>query len=337
MKEPERILLEHGGGGLLSHKLVTECFLPLLRNPLLERLDDGAVFPLGTQKICFSTDSYVVDPIFFPGGDIGSLAVHGTINDISVCGGHPMAMSVAFIIEEGFLLSDLKNISRSLAGAASTAGVPIVTGDTKVVAKGNADGIFITTSGIGTIDYPQELSIEQIRKDDAVIVSGPIGDHGAAILSVRRELGITSPIVSDSAPLNGLIGDILTASPHVHFMRDPTRGGLGTILAEIALQSHHVIEIAEKNVPVRPEVLGLCEMLGLDPLFLACEGRVVLFCPPAEVENILQVMRRHALGHNAAVIGTVTGKGQGRLIQHSSFGGAREIDLPIGELVPRIC
>jgi hydrogenase expression/formation protein HypE len=333
----DRILLEHGGGGLLSHELITEVFLPLLKNPCLERLEDSAVLQVGNQLLCFTTDSYVIDPIFFPGGDIGSLAVHGTVNDLSVCGGKPLAMSAGFILEEGFPLEDLRRITRSMAEAAKKAGVPIVTGDTKVVARGAADGLFINTSGIGLIEYPTPLSVKSIEPGDAVIVSGTIGDHGAAVLSKRKELGVTSEIRSDSAPLNGLIGAILEASPNIHCMRDPTRGGLGAILAEIAGQSGCLIELREKDVPVREEVRGICEILGFDPLFLANEGKVVLFCAPEDAGRVLAVVKAHEYGREAAVIGAVGDRGRGRLILRTAIGGSREVDLPVGELVPRIC
>ena len=333
----DRILLEHGGGGLLSHELVTEVFLPLLKNPCLERLEDSAVLHVGDQLLCFTTDSYVIDPIFFPGGDIGSLAVHGTVNDLSVCGGKPLVMSAGFILEEGFSMEDLRRITRSMADAAKKAGVPIVTGDTKVVARGAADGLFINTSGIGLIEYPMPLSVKSIKPGDAVIVSGSIGDHGAAVLSKRKELGVTSEIRSDSAPLNGLIGAILEASPNVHCMRDPTRGGLGAILAEIAGQSGCLIELHEMDVPVREEVRGICEILGFDPLFLANEGKVAVFCAAADAGHVLDVMKAHEYGRNAAVIGVVGERGRGRLIIRTSIGGSREVDLPVGELVPRIC
>ena len=331
------ILLEHGGGGLLSHELITEVFLPLLKNPCLERLEDSAVLRVGDQMLCFTTDSYVIDPIFFPGGDIGSLAVHGTVNDLSVCGGKPLVMSAGFILEEGFPMEDLRRITRSMAEAARKSGVDIVTGDTKVVARGAADGLFINTSGIGLVEYPAPLSVKSIELGDAVIVSGTIGDHGAAVLSKRRELGVVSEIHSDSAPLNGLIGAILEASPNIHCMRDPTRGGLGAILAEIADQSGCLIELREKDVPVREEVRGICEILGFDPLFLANEGKVVLFCSSADVGRVLQVMRFHEYGREAAVIGTVGERGRGRLVLRTAIGGSREVDLPVGELVPRIC
>ncbi|HQL89925.1 MAG TPA: hydrogenase expression/formation protein HypE [Syntrophales bacterium] len=333
----DRILLEHGGGGLLSHELITEVFLPLLKNPCLERLEDSAVMRVGDQMLCFTTDSYVIDPIFFPGGDIGSLAVHGTVNDLSVCGGKPLVMSAGFILEEGFPMEDLRQITRSMAEAAKKAGVAIVTGDTKVVARGAADGLFINTSGIGLIEYPALLSVKSIAPGDAVIVSGTIGDHGAAVLSKRRELGVISEVRSDSAPLNGLIGAILEASPSIHCMRDPTRGGLGAILAEIAGQSGCLIELREKDVPVREEVRGICEILGFDPLFLANEGKVAVFCAGADAEKVLAVMRAHEYGRDAAVIGAVGERGRGRLVLRTVIGGSREVDLPVGELVPRIC
>ncbi len=333
----DRILLEDGGGGLLSHELITEMFLPLLKNPCLERLEDSAVLRVGDQMLCFTTDSYVIDPIFFPGGDIGSLAVHGTINDLSVCGGKPLVMSAGFILEEGFPMEDLRQITRSMAEAARKAGVAIVTGDTKVVARGAADGLFINTSGIGLIEYPKLLSVKSIRPGDVLIVSGTIGDHGAAVLSRRRELGVISEIRSDSAPLNGLIGAVLDVSPNIHCMRDPTRGGLGAILAEIAGQSGCLIELREKDVPVREEVRGICEILGFDPLFLANEGKVVLFCAPDDAGRVLDVMKSHEYGRQAAVIGTVGERGRGRLVLRTSIGGSREVDLPVGELVPRIC
>jgi len=333
----ERILLEHGSGGLLSHELITEVFLPLLRNPHLERLEDSAVLTVGERSICFTTDSYVIDPLFFPGGDIGSLAVHGTVNDLAVCGGRPLFISAGFIIEEGLPLEDLRRITLSMAEAARKAGVAVVTGDTKVVARGAADGLFINTSGIGLVEYPHPLSVKSIEAGDAVIVSGTVGDHGAAVLSRRRELGVISEVLSDSAPLNGLIAAILAASPRVHCMRDPTRGGLGAILAEIAKQSGRLIEIREKDVPVREEVRGICEILGFDPLFLANEGKVVVFCHPGDADRVLEVMRGHEYGREAALIGSVGERERGRLVLRTVIGSSREVDLPVGELVPRIC
>lgn len=336
MKSDE-ILLEHGGGGRLSNELIWATFLPHLRNASLERLEDSAVLTIGGNTICYSTDSYVVDPLFFPGGDIGSLAVHGTVNDIAVCGGKPLYLSAGFILEEGFRMTDLDRIVRSMANAAAEAGVTIVTGDTKVVTRGAADRIFINTSGIGIVDYESPLGVKSIAEGDVVLVSGTIGDHGAAILSSREDMGFKSEILSDSAPLNGLIAEILKVTAHIHCMRDATRGGLGAILAEMAQQSGLTFTIREPDIPVRDDVRGLCEILGFDPLFLACEGKIVVFCPAGDAEEVLRTMRKHRYGRNAAVIGTVDKKGRGRLILKTSIGGSREIDLPVGELVPRIC
>ena len=333
----DRILLEHGGGGLLSSELIGEVFLPLLRNSYLERLEDGAVMEIDGVRLCFTTDSYVVQPIFFPGGDIGSLAVHGTVNDLAVCGGTPLFLSAGFILEEGFPLSDLERIVRSMAEAAKAAGVQIVTGDTKVVPKGAADGIFINTAGIGVIRYGRPLSPKSIRPGDAVIVNGTIGDHGAAILASREELGLQTGILSDSAPLNGLVEAVLAASQEVHCMRDATRGGLGAILAEIAQQANVEITIDEATIPLHEEVRGICEILGVEPLFLASEGKMVAFCPAPEAERVLQAMRTHRYGRGAAIIGNVREATRGRLVLRTAVGGFREIDLPTGELVPRIC
>ncbi len=331
------ILLGHGDGGMLSHELVTQKFLPLFTNSYLDRLEDGAVFDIGTEKLCFSTDSYVINPIFFPGGDIGSLAVHGTVNDLSMCGGIPLFMSTGFILEEGFPLEHLEQIIASMAQAAAQADVKIVTGDTKVVPRGAADGLFINTTGIGVIRYEGTISTDSIVPGDAVIVNGTLGDHGAAILSKREELGLHTELVSDSAPLNGLVQNILNASSNIHAMRDATRGGLGAILAEIAEQTHCHIGLEEKAIPVKDAVRGVCEILGFDPLFLANEGKMVVFCSPEDAEKVLHIMKDHPYGTDAAIIGQVEKKGTGRLILHTMIGGSRVIDLPAGELVPRIC
>jgi hydrogenase expression/formation protein HypE len=333
----DRILLEHGSGGQLSNDLIAGTFLPLLKNPLLEKLEDGAVFDVGGATLCFTTDSYVVHPRFFPGGDIGSLAVHGTVNDLAMCGGRPLALSAGFILEEGFPMEELERIVRSLAAAAGKAGVAVVTGDTKVVPRGAADGLFINTSGIGVIRYGSPLSVRSIRPGDAVLLSGPIGDHGAAILSCREDFGFVSRIESDSAPLTSLVETVLAASPHVHCMRDATRGGLGAILAEIAGQSGLRIDIREREIPVREEVRGICEILGFDPLFLANEGRMALFCAGEAADAVLAAMRSHDLGRDAALIGAVAEDRRGRLVMETLIGGSRQIDLQTGELVPRIC
>lgn len=333
----DKILLEHGAGGLLSSELIAEHFLPSFQNPYLERLEDSAVFTAGNCKFCFTTDSYVVSPVFFPGGNIGSLAVHGTVNDLSVCGGKPLYMSCGFILEEGFEFESLDMIIKTMAQAAAEANVKIVTGDTKVVARGAADGIFINTSGIGLVEYPGTLSVENIQPGDVIIVNGTVGDHGAAIIQARENLSITSDILSDSAPLNDLIMGILTASPNVHCMRDATRGGLGAILAEIAKSAQVRIDIDERSIPVRDNVRGICEILGFDPLFLANEGKMVAFCPESDAQAILAALCRHKYGVNAAVIGRVGKASQGQVVMKTSIGGERMIDLPVGELVPRIC
>lgn len=333
----DKILLEHGGGGLLSNELISEYFLPRFQNPYLARLEDSAVLTIGNQKFCFTTDSYVVSPVFFPGGNIGSLAVHGTVNDLSVCGGKPLYMSCGFILEEGFPFASLEIIIQTMAEAANVANVKIVTGDTKVVARGAADGIFINTSGIGIVEYPGTLSVKNIQPGDVVIVNGTIGDHGAAIIQARENLSLTSDILSDSAPLNDLIADILQASPNVHCMRDATRGGLGAILAEIAKSAQVRIDIDEKSIPIQENVRGICEILGFDPLFLANEGKMILFCPKSDADEVLTIMRNHKHGQNAAVIGMVSDIGKGRVVLKTCIGGERIVDLPTGELVPRIC
>jgi hydrogenase expression/formation protein HypE len=333
----DKILLEHGGGGILSGELVTEYFLPHFQNPCLERLEDSAVLTIGNRKLCFTTDSYVVSPVFFPGGNIGSLAVHGTVNDLSVCGGKPLYLSCGFILEEGFPFASLEIIIKTMAEAAAEAKVQIVTGDTKVVAHGAADGIFINTSGIGIVEYPGLLAVRNIQPDDVIILNGTIGDHGAAIMTTRENLGLTAEILSDSAPLNDLIATAMKASPDIHCMRDATRGGLGGILAEIAKSAQVRIDINERNIPVQDNVRGVCEILGLDPLFLANEGKMILFCPAGDAQAVLAAMRSHKYGCNAAIIGSVCTAAQGRVVLKTAIGGERIVDLPTGELVPRIC
>jgi hydrogenase expression/formation protein HypE len=333
----KNILLEHGGGGLLSHELVSGLFLPAFSNALIDKMEDGAVFEIAGKKICMTTDSYVVNPLFFPGGDIGSLAVHGTVNDLAMCGAVPLYLSAGFIIEEGFPVESLRAVIESMAEAAGKAGVKIVTGDTKVVAHGAADGLFINTSGIGLIDYNGNISVESIEAGNVIILNGSIGDHGAAVLCARENLGFEADIKSDSAPLNNLVELILKASPNIRCMRDATRGGLGAILAEIAGQSKHLMVIEEACIPVAEVVRGVCEILGFDPLFLANEGKMVVFCPENDAARVLDVMKSHPFGRNAAIIGSVSEKGNGRLMMKTIIGGTRLVDLPTGELVPRIC
>ena len=333
----DKILLDHGGGGLLSNELITQLFVPRFRNPYLDRLEDSAVLNIGNHKMCFTTDSYVVSPAFFPGGNIGSLAVCGTVNDLAVCGGKPLFLSCGVIVEEGFPIKSLETIMDTMAEKAAEAGVQIVTGDTKVVARGAADGIFINTSGIGVIEYASPLSVKSISPGDAVIVNGTLGDHGAAIIAARESLSLSSNLVSDTAPLNGLIADILQASPHIHCMRDATRGGLGAILAEIAKTAQVRIDIDEKNIPVQDNVRGICEILGFDPLYLANEGKMAVFCAQSDAWAVLRVMQKHPYGRNAAIIGRVDSSASGRVVLKTAIGGERVVDMPTGELVPRIC
>lgn len=336
MKE-DRILLEHGSGGMLMNSLIHDIFMPVFKNEYLDQMGDSAVVTIGNKKVCFTTDSYVVDPIFFPGGDIGSLSIHGTVNDIAMCGGKPLFISVGFILEEGFPLGDLERIVVSMGNAAQAAGVRIVTGDTKVVPKGSADKIFINTSGIGIVEYKAVISAQSIKKGDKILVSGTIGDHGAAIMSTRGDLGFRSNILSDCAALNGLVEDILHASKRVRFMRDATRGGLGGVLVEAASAAALTFEIEERMIPVRDDVRGLCEILGLDPIFIANEGKMVVVCAGPDADRVLSVMKAHPLGAGAAVIGHVTETGRSRVILNTIIGGSRELDLPEGELIPRIC
>lgn len=333
----DKILLEHGGGGLLSHELIARVFVPRFQNPYLERLEDSAVLTIGDNKFCFTTDSYVVSPTFFPGGNIGSLAVCGTVNDLAVCGGKPLFLSCGVILEEGFPLKSLEIILDTMAEKAAEAGVQIVTGDTKVVARGAADGIFINTSGIGLVEYQGPLSVKSIRPGDAVIVNGTLGDHGAAIIQARENLSLTSDILSDTAPLHGLIADILATSSNIHCMRDATRGGLGAILAEIAKSANVRIDIDEESIPVQETVRGVCEILGFDPLFLANEGKLIVFCPEQDAQAVLQAMQNHQYGQKAAVIGRVSSSASGRVVLKTAIGGERVVDMPTGELVPRIC
>ena len=333
----EEILLAHGSGGRLTSDLIECKFLPYLGNTYLEVLGDSAVFDLGGKRLCFTTDSYVINPVFFPGGNIGSLSVHGTVNDIAVSGGKPLFMSAGFILEEGFKMSDLETIIRSMADTADAAGVKIVTGDTKVVARGSADKIFINTSGVGIIDYEGEISLRSIEKGDVIILNGTIGDHGAAILSTREGLGLSSTLTSDCASLGGLVEGILKTSSRIHFMRDATRGGLGSILSEIAKGAVVRIEIREKDIPVKDEVRGLCEILGMDPIYIANEGKMVVICAREDASDVLSFMKSHIYGKDASIIGEVTESGETRVILHTAVGGSREIDMPVGELIPRIC
>ena len=332
----DKIILAHGSGGRLSHELVEESFVAPLSNPLLDGLNDSAVFDV-EGRLAFTTDSYVVNPIFFPGGDIGRLSVCGTVNDLSMSGARPRYLSLAVIIEEGFTRSDLRRVVASIREAASEAGVEIVTGDTKVVAGGAADGIFINTAGIGVVPKGVNISGGNAKPGDIVIVSGTLGDHGMAVMSVREGLAFSTGLVSDCAPLSGLVSEMLKVSGQIHSLRDPTRGGLVTSLNEIARQSRVSIRIEEEKIPVREEVLSACEMLGLDPLHVANEGKLVAIVSPEDVERVLTAMHRHPLGASAAVIGEVTADHPGRVAMRTFLGTSRIVDMPAGDLLPRIC
>ncbi len=332
----ERILLAHGSGGRLAHDLIEKVLVKPLSNPLLDRLDDAAVLP-GGGRLAFTTDSYVVQPMFFPGGDIGRLAVCGTVNDLSMVGATPLYLSLAFIIEEGLPLADLERVLVSVGDAAREAQVQIVTGDTKVVNQGSADGLFVNTSGLGRLAEGTEISGSGARPGDRVILSGTIGDHGIAVLSQREGIGFSTPLVSDCAPLNGLVAEMLQTGARVHAMRDPTRGGLATTLNEIAAQSKAGIRIEEEAIPVRREVQGACEMLGIDPLYVANEGKLVAMVHPEDAGAVLERMRRHRHGRDAAIIGEVRAEHPGRVVMKTALGASRIVDMLVGDPLPRIC
>jgi hydrogenase expression/formation protein HypE len=331
------VLLGHGSGGKLSAELLQRVFLPVFANPLLSRLEDQAVLEIGGARLAFTTDSFVAKPLFFRGGDIGSLAVHGTVNDLAVGGARPIALSAAFILEEGFPLANLRRITESMARAAASAGVAIVTGDTKVVERGSGDGVYINTSGIGALLPGVDLSAANARPGDAVLLSGAIGDHGIAMLTEREGLELFGAIASDSAPLNGLVEAMLAVTPCVRAMRDPTRGGLASTLNEIAAQSRAGITLREDAIPVHAGVRGACEVLGLDPLHVANEGKLVAIVPAEHSANILEAMRRHPLGREAAIIGTVTERDPGLVTMRTVFGTSRIVDMLAGDQLPRIC
>lgn len=333
----DAILLGHGSGGRLTAALLEETILPPLRNPVLEALDDHALVQVGDQALAFTTDSFVVTPLFFPGGDIGQLAVNGTVNDLAVGGAIPMFLSLALILEEGLPLDELRRVVDSVRRAAARAGVTIVTGDTKVVGRGSGDKVFINTAGIGVPRAGVSLSSRRVRSGDAILVSGTVGDHGIAILSTREGLAFDGAIASDTAPLHGLVGAVLDAYSDVHAMRDPTRGGLAATLVEIARRRNVGVEVDEAAVPVRDEVRGACEMLGLDPLLVANEGKLVAFVPEVGADLALEAMRAHPLGRDAKRIGRVTSDHPGRVALRTPVGGRRVLELPFAEPLPRIC
>lgn len=332
------IVMGHGGGGKLGNELVEHMFLPAFRNPALENLGDAAVFELGSGRLAMSTDSFVVQPLFFPGGSIGALAVNGTVNDLAVSGADPKFLSASFILEEGFPLAQLAAVVSAMAEAAAAAGVRIVTGDTKVVERGHGDGCYINTAGVGVLRSGIDVGPHRAQPGDVVLVSGTIGDHGMAIMSVREGLEFESQIRSDCAALNGMIAEVLDAvGPSVHAMRDPTRGGLASTLNEIANSSDVGVEIDERRLPVRGEVQSACELLGLDPVYVANEGKVVLFVAPEAADRALEALRAHPLGRDAARIGQVTEQHKKMLVARTALGANRVIAPQIGEQLPRIC
>jgi hydrogenase expression/formation protein HypE len=331
------IVLAHGSGGKLSHQLMEKMVLPQFRNELLEPLHDGAIFSIGGQRVAFSTDSYVVSPIFFPGGDIGKLAVHGTVNDLAMCGARPLYLSVGFILEEGTPMEDFWRIVQSMREAAATAGVMLVTGDTKVVDRGKADKIFINTSGIGVIPDGINIAPTRAQVGDKIIISGAMAVHGIAIMSVREGLEFESEIASDTAPLNGLVETILAASADIHVLRDPTRGGVTSALTEIAQAAKVGMLLNEEAIPISEEVKGACEILGLDPLYVANEGKLLAITAASEADRVLDAMQSHPLGREAAIIGEVTDDHPGFVMMKTRVGGKRVVDMLSGEQLPRIC
>lgn len=333
---PGEIKLAHGAGGRLSHQLARD-FARLFNNEYLAPLADSAVLQFGTKRLAFTTDSHVIKPLFFPGGDIGRLAVYGTVNDLAVMGARPQYLSCALILEEGFPRDELDRILKSMAEAAGVAGVQIVTGDTKVVNRRETPELFINTAGIGALDPQLALNDEPLQPGDTILVSGTLGDHAAAVLTVREGLRFDSPLISDCAPLNDLIQGVLRRSRGVKWMRDPTRGGLAAVLNELVENGPLGIEIEERAIPIKPEVSSLCELLGFDPLHLANEGKVVLVVRAQDAETVLATLKEHPLGHQAALIGRLTDKPAGRVILHTLIGGHRILDMPAGELLPRIC
>jgi hydrogenase expression/formation protein HypE len=332
----EKILLSHGSGGTSMHKLIDSLFIKEFNNKMLKEKKDSAILKIGNKTLAFTTDSYVVDPIFFPGGDIGSLAVHGTVNDLSVCGARPLYISLGLIIEEGLEKSALEKITRSVAAAAKKAKVKVVTGDTKVVGKGSCDKIFINTSGIGEVYY-DGLSPDAIRPDDSVIISGSIGEHVVSVLSKREGLAFGSKVTSDSAPLNALIEKALRSSDRIKFMRDPTRGGVATTLNEICRSKRFGIAIDEDSLPVREGVRNACELLGFDPLYLACEGRCLIIAANTDEKKVVAAIKKDPHGRSAKVIGSITKENPGMVYMNTVSGGKRIVSMLSGEQLPRIC
>jgi hydrogenase expression/formation protein HypE len=332
-----RIQLDHGAGGRASQELLERTFLPALANPILAQLNDSALLEVQGMRLAMSTDSYVVDPIFFPGGDIGSLAVHGTVNDLAMRGAQPCYLSVGFILEEGLALADLERVVASMSGAAREAGVLVVAADTKVVPRGKADGLFINTAGVGVIPPGVDVAGQNARVGDLILINGPMGDHGVAILSRREGLSFETELESDSAALNGLVQEMLKASGNIHVLRDPTRGGVAGVLNEVAVQSGVGIRLEEAGLPVRPAVSAACEMLGLDPLYVANEGKVIAVVGREDAGAVLTAMQGQPLGRHACVIGEVVADHPARVVLGTRIGGTRILGMLSGEQLPRIC
>jgi hydrogenase expression/formation protein HypE len=336
--EHKHIVLGHGSGGKLTAELIEKIFLPAFANPVLDKLDDQAVFQINGSRLAFTTDSFVVTPIFFPGGDIGTLAVNGTVNDLAMSGARPLYLAAAFILEEGLAADDLRRVVQSMRNAAEAAGVQLVTGDTKVVNRGKGDKIFITTTGIGLIEKPVNISADRAQPGDKILISGFIGDHGMAIMSKRDNMEFEGEIESDCAPLNELVAVMMgDSAEHIHCLRDPTRGGVATTLNEIAGRSKIGMKLVERNLPVRDTVRGACEILGLDPLYVANEGKLLAVVAAVSAETILDRMQQHPLGRHAALIGEVVAEHPGMVLMKTEIGGARVLDVMFGEQLPRIC
>jgi len=333
----DKILLDHGSGGKISHRLTTDVLLPVFDNPILAELNDGAIFELNGMRLAFSTDSYTVDPIFFPGGNIGDLAINGTVNDIAMCGAQPLYLSVGLIIEEGFPVADLTAIVGEMGKAAERARITVVTGDTKVVPRGAVDKIFINTSGLGLIPPEVNIASHRARPGDRIILSGTIADHGITILTQREGLSFETGLTSDTAPLSEMVRQMLSASSNVHVLRDPTRGGVGTALNEIAEKSRIGIKIFEEQIPLKKEVAAACELLGFDPLYLANEGKLLAFVAAQDSEATLAAVRSDPFGKDAAVIGEVVEDHTGQVVLETRIGGSRIVDMLAGEQLPRIC
>ncbi|MCK4816955.1 hydrogenase expression/formation protein HypE [bacterium] len=333
----DNILLDHGSGGKMSHSLIADIMLPIFDNPILSPLNDGAIIELKGTRIAFSTDTFTVEPIFFPGGHIGDLAINGTVNDVAMCGAVPLYISVGLIIEEGFAMADLEKILKGMHDAAEIAGVTVVTGDTKVVPRGAADRIFINTSGIGLIPENVDIASNRALPGDKIILSGTVADHGIAVLTQREGMKFDSPVVSDTAPLNHMVKDMLSSTKDIHVLRDPTRGGVGTALNEIAEKSDVGMIIYEENIPLKDEVAGICELLGFDPLYIANEGKLIAFVGPDHADNVLAVVRGNEYGKDANIIGEVVSDNPGRVFMKTLIGGTRIVDMLSGEQLPRIC